>query len=101
MARLMEASRTTAGKRRVREREPKRGLVGKAGGTVNGRKRRLDYTSPAAESLFGPNRFFITESFIDFVPNCTFAVALWNSSRSIVRPFETALDVIFFHFATS
>jgi len=31
--------------------------------TTKRQKRRLDYTSPAARSLFGRNRFFITKSF--------------------------------------
>lgn len=39
-------------------------------------KRRLDYTSPAARSLFGRNRFFITKSLTGFIPNCTFAATL-------------------------
>lgn len=39
-------------------------------------KRRLDYTSPAAWSLFGRNRFFITKSLTGFIPNCTFAATL-------------------------
>ena len=32
--------------------------------TTKRQKRRLDYTSPAARSLFGRNRFFITKSFV-------------------------------------
>lgn len=31
-------------------------------GTAKRQKRRLDYTSPAARSLFDRNRFFITKS---------------------------------------
>lgn len=42
-------------------------------GTAKRQKRRLDYTSPAARSLFGRNRFFITKSLTGFIPNCTFA----------------------------
>lgn len=41
--------------------------------TTKRQKRRLDYTSPAARSLFGRNRFFITKSFAGLIPNCTFA----------------------------
>jgi len=41
-------------------------------GTAKRQKRRLDYTSPAARSLFGRNRFFITKSLTGFIPNCTF-----------------------------
>lgn len=62
------------------------------GGMVKGRKRRLDYTSPAAESLFGRNRFFITESFIDFIPNCTFARASVKFIK-IARPFGATFAV--------
>lgn len=59
------------------------------GGMVEGRKRRLDYTSLAAQSLFGRNRFFITESFIGFIPNCTFGEPSLKLIK-IVRPFGTA-----------
>lgn len=55
-----------------KERNKKASKTEIDGGMVEGRKRRLDYTSLAAQSLFGRNRFFITESFIGFIPNCTF-----------------------------
>lgn len=45
---------------------------GREWSTAKRQKRRLDYTSPAARSLFGRNRFFITKSLTGFIPNCTF-----------------------------
>lgn len=63
----MERGRSTGREGRSGEREKADEGLGNEkgrGGWVQAKrqKRRLDYTSPAARSLFGRNRFFITKS---------------------------------------
>lgn len=54
----------TEGERDGRGKERTKGRTKRGPGvdTTKRQKRRLDYTSPAARSLFGRNRFFITKS---------------------------------------
>lgn len=58
-----EENQGTEGERDGRgERDEREDKKGPGVGTGERQKRRLDYTSPAARSLFDRNRFFITKS---------------------------------------